>query len=178
MAFPPADYAVRMFSLPRHFGVLLPLALAVKPRDVGARIGVKWSGSRENAHDPWRTLPEDLGTRLLSLDGAISLNPVDTGARDFRDTAEIIAGLDLVISVDTSVAHLAGSVGVPTWILLPAIHTDFRWGLTATTTPWYPSARLFRQAAAGDWGPVIDQVVRLVLDRPFRADVRRPPISG
>jgi hypothetical protein len=76
---------------------------------------------------------------------------------DFADTAALVANLDLLISVDTSTAHLAGALGKPVWIL-NRFDTCWRWMLERTDTPWYPSARLFRQPALGDWGSVIDAV--------------------
>jgi len=77
--------------------------------------------------------------------------------KDFSDTAALILQLDLVISVDTSVAHLAGALGEPVWILLPH-NPDWRWLLDRDDSPWYPSARLFRQQQIGNWAGVIDQV--------------------
>jgi hypothetical protein len=82
---------------------------------------------------------------------------------DFADTAAVIALVDLVVSVDTSVAHLAGAMGRPVWILLP-FSPDWRWALAGESTPWYPTARLFRQPALGDWDGVIERV-RRELDR-------------
>jgi hypothetical protein len=76
---------------------------------------------------------------------------------DFADTAALVANLDLVISVDTSTAHLAGALGKPVWIL-NRFDTCWRWMLERTDTPWYPGARLFRQAALGEWDSVIDAV--------------------
>ena len=76
---------------------------------------------------------------------------------DFADTAALIDQLDLVITVDTSVAHLAGALGKRVWILLPFV-ADWRWLTDRTDSPWYPSARLFRQETAGDWGGVVAQV--------------------
>jgi ADP-heptose:LPS heptosyltransferase len=78
---------------------------------------------------------------------------------DFSDTAAVIAQLDLVIAVDTSVAHLAGALGKPVWILLPFC-PDWRWLLDRADSPWYPTARLFRQPCINDWDSVIAQVSR------------------
>jgi hypothetical protein len=75
----------------------------------------------------------------------------------FADTAALIAELDLVISVDTSVAHLAGALGKPVFILLPYV-PDWRWLMGRADSPWYPTARLFRQTAARRWEPVIAEV--------------------
>ncbi len=76
---------------------------------------------------------------------------------DFVDTAAIIETLDLVVTVDTSVAHLAGAMGKPVWILLPYA-PDWRWLLDRRDSPWYPTARLFRQPRPGDWGSVAHQI--------------------
>ncbi|KAF0219379.1 MAG: hypothetical protein FD174_2078 [Geobacteraceae bacterium] len=92
------------------------------------------------------TLPQ--GLCMADLTGEIG---------DFADTAALIAGLDLVISIDTAVAHLAGSMGKPVWVLLP-FAPDWRWFLGRCDTPWYPSMRLFRQGKPGDWGNVLVNV--------------------
>ena len=92
-----------------------------------------------------------LGDLITALGGG-GVDIVDLTAHltDFMETAALISCLDLVITVDTSVAHLAGALGRPTWILLP--HTpDWRWLLDRDDTPWYPNTRLFRQQAHGDW---------------------------
>jgi ADP-heptose:LPS heptosyltransferase len=78
---------------------------------------------------------------------------------DFSDTAAIISHLDLVISIDTSVAHLAGAMGKNVWVLLPKI-PDWRWLLDRNDSPWYPTMRLFRQKQQGDWTQVIHQVAQ------------------
>lgn len=81
------------------------------------------------------------------------------GLHDFADTAAAVAQLDLVISVDTAVAHLAGALGKPCWVLLPAFMTDWRWLEQRTDSPWYPDVlRLFRQPRGLSWAPLVDQV--------------------
>jgi ADP-heptose:LPS heptosyltransferase len=99
---------------------------------------------------------------------AAGLIDVSAHVADFADTAALMAGLDLIISVDTAPAHLAGALGRPVWILLPLI-PDWRWGLHGEETPWYPTMRLFRQPARGDWDSVIrrlaDELQRLVSGR-------------
>lgn len=87
-----------------------------------------------------------------------SLHPEDTGARDFAATAALLRDVDLVISVDTSIAHLAGAMGKPCWIMLPSIGTDWRWMVERSDSPWYPTARLFRQISPGDWTEVLSAI--------------------
>lgn len=124
----------------------------------GARIGIVSRGNPNHANDANRSLPQAFAERLLALPGAISLLPEDTRAKTFAETAALIDGLDLVVSVDTSVAHLAGAMGKPTWILLPYIGADWRWMRGREDSPWYPSARLFRQPRPGDWESVVKAV--------------------
>jgi ADP-heptose:LPS heptosyltransferase len=76
---------------------------------------------------------------------------------DFADTAALIEPLDLVISVDTAIAHLAGAMGKPVWLLLPYV-PDWRWMLTRADSPWYPTMRLFRQATRGDWDEPVARI--------------------
>jgi ADP-heptose:LPS heptosyltransferase len=78
------------------------------------------------------------------------------------DTAGLLDHMDLVISVDTAISHLAGAMGRPTWIMLNRYATDWRWLLDRDDSPWYPSARLFRQPELHDWRPVINQVSRWI----------------
>jgi ADP-heptose:LPS heptosyltransferase len=83
---------------------------------------------------------------------------------DFADTAALIHNLDLVISVDTAIAHLAGAMGKPVWILLP-FAPDWRWMLGRDDSPWYPTMHLFRQTISGDWGEVIQRVADSLRNR-------------
>ena len=145
----------------------------------GLRVGLAWSGHPDNARDHERSIPfarlapliDIPGTRFVSLQKDVraadsddfqrSRNLIDLlgELRDFADTAAIIAQLDLVITVDTAVAHLAGAMGKPVWVLLPRV-PDFRWLLDRTTSPWYPSARLFRKGQLDTWDAVIAGVAR------------------
>ncbi|HXW86097.1 MAG TPA: hypothetical protein VEK38_02000, partial [Candidatus Bathyarchaeia archaeon] len=100
------------------------------------------------------------GTEQLTADDTWLLNFDDHFDKDhgrFMDTAAVMKNLDLVITVDTSTAHLAGGLGVPVWIILPK-PADWRWLLDRTDSPWYPTMKLFRQKNAGDWDGVMDEV--------------------
>ncbi len=79
----------------------------------------------------------------------------------YADTAAVLASLDLLVTVDTSVAHLAGALGVPTWVMLPYA-PDWRWMRDRLDSPWYPSVRLFRQERAGDWSGVVREVTAVL----------------
>ena len=91
----------------------------------------------------------------------------DAELHDFADTAALLAAMDLVITIDTSVAHLAAAMGRPTWIMIP-FDPDWRWLLARAGSPWYPSARLFRQPGPGDWISVA-KAVETALSRRFDA---------
>lgn len=141
------------------------------------RIGLVWGGNPSMQRDRLRSIPLELllplikvpGTTFYSLQagpGSEQLRhlPPDSPLidlapelKDFADTAAIVANLDLVISVDTSVAHLAGAMGKPLWVLVNK-GCDWRWFLEREDSPWYPTARLFRQPAYGDWHPVVNRV--------------------
>lgn len=158
------DYVVPMASLPFVLGttretipVKAPYIAVETKRSAGTlkRVGVCWSGGPYPGH---RAMPRELLWGLAGVD-VVSLQwGQGLAAADFLDTAEVIAGLDLVISVDTAVAHLAGAMGKPVWTLL-AWYADWRWMLGRSDTPWYPTMRLFRQKRAGDWAGVMDEVV-------------------
>ena len=137
------------------------------------RVGLVWRGNPRHDNDADRSLPglETLaplwsvpGVRFASLQAGRTSSdaPVldwGTELRDFADTAAALAALDVLICVDTSIAHLAGALGRPCWVLLPQHRTDWRWLRERGDSPWYPSGmRLFRQPARGAWGPVVAQV--------------------
>ena len=107
---------------------------------------------------------EVTGAERVRLDDAGVLHAGDAFA-DFSDTAALCVLMDLVISIDTSVAHLAGALGIPVWVLLLWV-PDWRWLLDRDDSPWYPSMRLFRQTARGDWNGVLERV-ELELTRAF-----------
>ena len=137
------------------------------------KIGIVWAGNpkqendknRSMTFDKFKSLKEIPGIELYSLqkgEAAAQLNDsqvIDMGSEisDFADTAAIIENLDLVISVDTCVAHLAGAMGKPAWTLLTFM-PDWRWLLNREDCPWYPSMKLFRQTKEGDWNSVFEKV--------------------
>ena len=166
------DYWSRYFSLPAPLGVTLenlpaePYLAAPADRrarwagyGAGARVGLVWQASPTGFNAANKGLPREAAQRFLDA-GAVSLQPEDTGAADFADTAAIIEGLDLVISIDTAVAHLAGAMGKPCWTLLPYVHCDWRWLRDRTDSPWYPTMTLYRRTAARDWTATVDWVLR------------------
>jgi hypothetical protein len=146
------------------------------------RIGLTWSGNPNLGHDFRRTISLETLTPVLTdavewfslqkdvrdhdretLASTPALRDLTDRLTDFSDTAALISYMDVVISVDTSVAHLAGALGKPLWLLLP-FHPDFRWLRERSDSPWYPTATLFRQTRDGDWSDVLARVVRRLLD--------------
>ena len=147
--------------------------------DPKMKVGVVWAGNPTHQNDRHRSLPASAlaglwdipGVQFFSLqkerrEGDEVCLPLGTGLMDlspdlgdFRDTAAAVEALDLVIAVDTAVAHLAGALGKPCWLLLPA-NADFRWLRDREDSPWYPTLRLFRQQRLGDWAEVIGRVSR------------------
>jgi ADP-heptose:LPS heptosyltransferase len=108
--------------------------------------------------------------QLAALSGNVFLWDGSSRDRDLAETAALVATLDLVITTDTSIAHLAGAMGKPVWILLPHL-ADWRWMEQTETTPWYPTARLLRQSKPGDWAEVIERVIEelAAFPEPLRA---------
>lgn len=143
----------------------------------GLRVGVAWSGNPKHTRDRLRSIPFEQFSKVLQTPRvcfySLQKGPAAMQARtsdpdaelcdlepyllDFTDTAAIIANLDLVITVDTALAHLAGAMGKPVWILL-AHAPDWRWLKERSDSPWYPTAKLFRQSSPGQWTGVLEQV--------------------
>lgn len=180
---PPYDFHCPMLSLPKAFGTTLetippPLELSVEPAVSSAKIGVAWRGNPTHSEDRRRSLSAEqmarcfpgLSPLCLQKDATAAelaaFERIDASPRlaDFGETASLIAGLDLVVTVDTAVAHLAGSLGVPCWMLV-GFAPDWRWMLGREDSPWYPSLRLFRQEKPGDWEAVLDRI-RILLKSP------------
>jgi tetratricopeptide (TPR) repeat protein len=185
---PKFDLYAPLMSLPYILGMGSTIPLPVAPwfeeghtdeerGKAKLQVGMVWAGNPKHVLDQlrstklteWSGLAKIAGVEFTSLqvggpaaqieEGGHGFEFADDcrGVRDFGDTAAVVAGLDLVITVDTAVAHLAGSMGKPVWILLYNV-VDWRWGLEKASTPWYPTARLFRQTTPGDWSQVFAEV--------------------
>jgi tetratricopeptide (TPR) repeat protein len=145
------------------------------------RVGLAWAGRPEHPKDRYRSMKLEQFAPLASVENAAfySLQMGEAAAqaahppsglqlmdwtkdvRDFADTAAMIEHLDLLVTVDTSVAHLAAAMGKPVWLLLPRI-PDWRWMLDRPDSPWYPTMRLLRQTTRGDWAGVLRRVVEAI----------------
>lgn len=184
VSMPAQDYWVMLLSLPLLTGQLpaqIPY-LSAKPVDLppGFKVGLAWRGSAKFDNDRFRSLP---GLELLaplwqvpevtfvSLQKGSAeeeaanpppgqpLLPLGAEVEGFAAMASLIQALDLVICVDTAVAHLAGALGKPCWLLLPKRGLDWRWGLESEDSVWYPGMlKLYRQQTDGDWAEVIERV--------------------
>ncbi|MFM0696324.1 tetratricopeptide repeat protein [Paraburkholderia graminis] len=144
------------------------------------RVGIAWSGSKTHQRNPLRSVNPMDYVRAFAGAGDVEFVNLQMGApgdvlrlqnaglplvdptpelSSFDDTAALVSSLDLVITVCTSIAHLAGGLGVPTWVLLDA-NPHWIWMTERSDSPWYPSARLYRQSSYGDWTPVFEAVAR------------------
>jgi ADP-heptose:LPS heptosyltransferase len=147
-------------------------AARIGPRDGKLRVGLVWAGSPANNNDHNRSIAVER-LAALATEPNVQFYSLQTGAAaatagdappgmhdftadlsDFAETAGLIAQLDLVITVDTAVLHLAGAMGKPVWAMIP-FSPDWRWLMDRTDSPWYPTLRLFRQRFTGDWDSVI-----------------------
>ena len=183
----PGIFQTRLDTLPAEVPYLVAAPSLVETwrrrlRDlVGFKIGIGWQGSPPYVGDRWRSIPLGCfaplaamaGVRLVSLQktagrGQLAevgdrfqvvdfADEMDEAAGPFMDTAAIMTQLDLVITSDTAVAHLAGALGVAVWVALPLV-PDWRWLLDRDDSPWYPTMRLFRQKKLGDWAGVFDEI--------------------
>ncbi len=170
-------------SIPANIPYLTAPKSAALPNlnDQALNIGIVWGGSPTHLNDRQRSCPLALfqefltmpnvqlyslqkGDRVQELQGTEAIIDLSNPLNDFADTAGAIAQLDLVITVDTAVAHLAGALGKEVWILLP-FAPDWRWLLDREDSPWYPTARLFRQPQRGDWISVFAAVKRAIFHR-------------
>jgi len=187
-SLPPFDLHLPLFSLPlkldRYEPILMdaPYLHADPERrarwrerlgsEEGLRVGISWAGNPTNENDRRRLMTLEAldpllrvpGVHFVSLQvqarGPVPANVADFTAEisDFSDTAALMAELDLIITVDTAAAHLAGALGRPVWVLLPFV-PDWRWGLEGGKTPLYPTMTLFRQSRAGEWGDVVERIL-------------------
>lgn len=140
------------------------------------RVGLSWSGNAQYANDSTRSIAFERLRAILDVPGVTFVSvqrdvrasdekgivqagvlDVRSQLTDFAETAALLSQLDLAITVDTSIAHLAGALGRPVWVLLSAV-SDWRWFEHRSDSPWYPTARLFRQRTVGDWEPVFADV--------------------
>lgn len=134
-------------------------------------VGIVWDGSPTHANNRHRSVNIGRFSRLASIANLYSLSPGFKSTKyvrgldikTWKDTAECINGLDLVISVDTSVVHMCGALGREAWVLQPTEETDFRWGNGVSRSPWYPSIEIFNNP--GSWEPVFDMVEKRLRER-------------
>lgn len=154
------------------------------------KVGIAWSGNPKFAFNNRRAIPverlkpvfevseaaffsiqlgEESGRECLASLGVVDLAP-DLG--DYADTASAMCAMDLIVTIDTSVAHCAGALARPTWVYMPRIW-DWRWGVAGTRNVWYPTMRLFRQAVVDEWDPVIADVAAALADEAGRVCAQR-----
>jgi Flp pilus assembly protein TadD len=178
----PHRFRTRLDSIPSQLGYLRAPADKVTKWAArlgpgpGLKVGVVWTGNPAHVNNRYRQVPAEALLPLLAVEGVkifslqvgaghAELTRCSAGAvpdfsaelTDYAETAGVVANLDLVVTICTSVAHLVGGMGKPLWMLLNAV-PDWRWMLEREDNPWYPSARLFRQRKAGEWGEVVERV--------------------
>lgn len=178
----PAIFQTDLDTLPKEIPYLgIPERVPNREPILGAihasgslvRVGLVWAGYSGHPRDAQRSLPIDLVNRLAEVPGVAwygfqlgvleepklpNYVPLASLLSDFSDTAYALSGMDLVITVDTALAHLAGALGVPTLLLITFV-PDFRWLLERSDSPWYPTMQLYRQPRHGDWDSVMNTLV-------------------
>jgi len=148
----------------------------------GMRVGISWSGRKDswlnqhksmpfqdvvaliqkNPQYEWINLQVDASAEEIAVLEKLGVRMFPNTIYSFNDTAALLGHMDLVVSVDTAVAHLAGALGRPLWLMLNKYSTDWRWLLNRDNSPWYSTARLFRQSEYGNWANVIDRVTQFL----------------
>ena len=185
--WPHFDYWIRMMSLAGAFGTAIetvppPLKINLPPsiKNNRLRIGLCWAGGLKSRYDAHRSIPlamfeslvNSIDADFISLQVGVRdrdrpaldrMGLTDFTPQDFGETAQVINKLDLVITCDTSVAHLAGSIGVPTLVLLTSFRTYWLWIQGLDRSPWYPSVKVLQQKSEGDWAEVIGRVRHNIL---------------
>jgi tetratricopeptide (TPR) repeat protein len=197
----PRLFKTRLETIPADVPYLHAPAEAVQrwkkrlARMAGVKVGVVWAGNPDHVNDSRRSIDLTLLAPLFAVRGT-SFASLQVGPRsadlkklkrrkhsiadlspafgDFAESAGAVSALDLVITVDTSVAHLAGALGKPVWVLLPWV-TDWRWMLNREDNPWYPTIRLFRQKKGEDWANVIARAAKQLKAVARGDDADRPP---
>ena len=179
----PAVFATRTDSIPPLVAPTLPDELLAAWQErlsslPGRKVGIVWAGNPNSAYDVQRSMQLSELLPLLRAAGDCSFVSLQVGTAaeqmqqsdvaifdaspwltDFAETAAAIRSLDRVITVETSVAHLAGMLGTPVWVMLTKVPA-WRWGVEGDNTPWYPAMRLYRQSETGDWSNVLDAVAK------------------
>jgi ADP-heptose:LPS heptosyltransferase len=147
----------------------------------GLKVAIVWQGDPKYGWDRFRSIPLKQFAQLAAIPGVTLVSvqrgygeeqiasasfplhvfdpPLDNATTSFMDTAAVLTGVDLVISIDSAVAHLSGGLGAPTWLLVDAA-TEWRWGLQGDRPAWYPSIRLFRQQKLAEWDEVFQRVAQ------------------
>jgi tetratricopeptide (TPR) repeat protein len=190
----PLAFETRLDSIPAQVPYLAVPEAARRKADSlqmagsGLRVGLVWAGNPKHKKDRDRSIAFRMLERLFSANGVsffslqmdavtedlaranvLGITDLAPEIEDLADTAALLQRLDLLISVDTAVAHLAGALGVPAWVLLP-FAPDWRWLLERADSPWYPSLRLFRQPRPGDWASVMEAVHAALADEQAKSE--------
>jgi tetratricopeptide (TPR) repeat protein len=173
----PPEYWMLALSAPGRLGVSMAdvsgEAYLAAPADRRAKwrgqvpagsVGVAWRGRASHPNDSHRSLPSVASLEPLREAGGHLVDLTEPRG-DFADLAAIVEQLDLVITVDTALGHLAGALGKPCWLLLPWFRQDWRWFQNREDSPWYAGHRLFRQPAPGDWTSVLHRVAKALAQR-------------
>jgi Tfp pilus assembly protein PilF len=180
----PLAFATELDSIPANVPYLKTeralvekWSLRLGPHDGRKRVGIAWAGNPAHYNDRNRSIPLVELNPLLNKNNVTffslqkekrpgdllppSVTDFSVELTDFAETAAFIENLNLVITVDTSIAHLTGAIGKPTWLLLPFV-TDWRWLLDRDNSPWYPTMRLFRQRGLGNWKEPVEAIARML----------------